>query len=245
METEGPRRAIVIGASSGIGRALVGVLVREGYRVGATARRAELLRELEAEHAGAVIVSAFDVADVERSVAEIERLAEALGGVDLAVISAGVGHPSTELSWPETDETIAVNVRGWTAAAFAFMRLFEANGTGHLVNLSSLAALRGIAGATAYNASKAFASNAMQGLRQRAVSRGLRITVTDVQLGLVRTAMAKVDRIPSWVVGPEVAAEHVWRDPSPPASRVCDARVALPRLGDEARPGFVWDRLRT
>src|SRR5262245_4336202 len=88
---------IVTGASSGIGRALVRALAAEGCRVGAVARRRELLDELAEEvrrAGGTVAVAAADVADREQTQAAITSLREALGPVDLLVANAGLGGPT-------------------------------------------------------------------------------------------------------------------------------------------------------
>lgn len=240
------KRAIVVGASSGIGRELAKLLCRAGYRVGVTARREALLRELADEVGEALCYRVSDVSDVEASEAALEDLIAQLGGLDLAVISAGVGYPNPDFDFAREDETIAVNVRGFTSAANLFMRHFRDRGSGHLVALSSLAALRGIAGAPAYNASKAFESSYLEGLRQASVSRKLGITVTDCQLGLVNTAMAKVDRIPDWVSGPEVAAAQILRAIEKRRRHVyVTRRWRLLAWALKLAPGFVWDRVKT
>src|SRR3546814_6308751 len=82
-----------------------------------------------------------------------------------------------------------------------------AQGTGHLVAISSIAGLRGGGDAPAYNASKAFVSNYMEGLRQNMARRGLPIATTDVRPGFVDTAMAKGDGL-FWVASPEKAANQ-------------------------------------
>ena len=62
---------------------------------------------------------------------------------------------------------------------------------GHIVGISSIAAIRGNGDAPAYNASKAFVSNYLEGIRQKVSKLNLNITVTDIQSGFVDTAMAK------------------------------------------------------
>ena len=84
----------------------------------------------------------------------------------------------------------------------------EARGAGHLVGISSLAALRGVGGAPAYAASKAFVSNYLQGVRYRFRKLKLPIVVTDVQPGFVDTAMAKADNL-FWVASPQKAARQI------------------------------------
>jgi NADP-dependent 3-hydroxy acid dehydrogenase YdfG len=91
------KKAILIGASSGIGRALAKVLVREGYVVGIAARRVPLLQELQQELGDRVLVKGMDVADVPRAMADLNTWLEELGNVDLVVLNAGPGHTNPDL----------------------------------------------------------------------------------------------------------------------------------------------------
>jgi short-subunit dehydrogenase len=202
--------AIIIGASSGIGRALARVLADNGYRLGLAARRLPLLAELQQEIGGATLIRELDVTDAPEAMAGLTGLIGDLGGADLIVISAGAGFLNPDLEWEKELGTIAVNVVGFTAMTTAALRHFIEAGAGHLVNLSSLAALRGGRQAPAYNASKAYGSNYMEGLRQKVGQLHLPITITDIQLGFVDTAMAKGDNL-FWVASPEQAARQIYK----------------------------------
>jgi len=204
------RKAIVVGASSGIGRELATLLSREGYSVAVTARRIRLLEELAAGDPGITHTREMDVTDPERAVAALLELTEEMGGVDLIVISAGTGFLNPDLDWEKEERTIAVNVTGFTAVAGAAMRYFLGRGKGHLVGISSIASLRGGRAAPAYNASKAFMSNYLEGLRLKAMREDGGITVTEIMPGLVDTAMAKGDGL-FWLAPPRVAARQIMR----------------------------------
>ena len=130
--------------------------------------------------------------------------------MELVVISAGIGFINPELNWPEEKATIDVNVTGFAALANVAFRHFEQMQSGHLVGISSIAALRGSRIAPAYSALKAFVSNYMEGLRFRAAKAGLPILVTDVQPGFVDTAMAKGESL-FWVASPQEAAKQIYR----------------------------------
>jgi short-subunit dehydrogenase len=210
------KRAIVVGASSGIGRALALRLAREGYAVGLAARRLPLLLELQAEigrrgpgDAGCR-VRQLDVSDTPRAMALLEELIEELGGVDLVVLSAGTGHLNPDLEWAPEAETLAVNVLGFAALANVAYRHFVRRGSGHLVGISSIAARRGGGGAPAYNASKSFVSAYLDGLRHKLARLGSPVAVTDIQPGFVRTAMAQGPHV-FWAASPEAAAEQIWQ----------------------------------
>jgi len=202
------KKAIIIGATSGIGKALAEALASEGYVLGLTGRREALLTELKDQLPCQVFVQVMDVADTRAAQAQFEDVLNAMGGTDLVIINAGIGHPNPELDPALELETIDTNVSGFVGIATAAYTHFRECGSGHLVGLSSIAALRGTAMGPAYGASKAFISNYMEGLRLRALKEKLKITVTDVQPGFVDTAMAKGEGL-FWVAPPKKAAAQI------------------------------------
>ena len=142
MNRHSPRTAVIIGASSGIGEALAHELNRAGWRLGLLARRLERLEALRETLAPETVVRSLDVGRRDAA-AILEHVLEELGGVDLAIISAGTGHNNLALHWGLDVETVTVNVLGFMAVAQVTMRHFLRRGHGHLVGISSIAALRG------------------------------------------------------------------------------------------------------
>lgn len=124
------------------------------------------------------------------------------------MVAAGVGDLNFDLSWDMEGETIETNVLGFAAVANVAIKHFEERGAGHLVGLSSIAAIRGSAGAPAYGASKAFVCSYLASLQHRAVQSGLPINVLDVQSGYVDTAMAKGSGL-FWVAKVDIAARQI------------------------------------
>jgi short-subunit dehydrogenase len=204
------KTAIIIGASSGIGRELAKLFSRDGYVVGVTARRLELLTSLQAELPQPSYIKVMDVRQAPEARLLLEELIEEMGGVDVIVVSAGTGYLNLELDWGKASDTIQTNVDGFVALANAAMLHFIARKRGHLVGITSLAALRGSGDSPVYYASKAFQANYLQGLRKKATKLRLPITVSDVQPGLVDTAMAKGDGL-FWVATAEKAAQQIYR----------------------------------
>ena len=208
------RTAVIVGASSGIGEALAHELHRAGWRLGLLARRVDRLETLRESLGSETVVRGLDVGQRDAA-AVLEQVLDELGGVDLAIISAGTGH-NAALDWERDAETVTVNVLGFMAVAHVAMRHFLKRGRGHLVGISSIAALRGNR-AAAYAASKAFQSVYLDGLRDLARQSGHPIVVTEVQPGGVDTAMLKPDRpLPALVrrlgvASPEKAARQILR----------------------------------
>lgn len=202
-------KAIIIGASSGIGKELAKILDTHQYHIGIAGRRLNLLKELQNELQNESYIKEIDVSNSTSAQEKFKELINQMGRVDLIVISAGIGYINPELHWEQEKETIATNVVGFSAIANVAYNYFKQKGWGHLVAISSIAALRGSADAPAYNASKAFISNYLEGLRQKAVKEGLPITITDIQPGFVDTAMAKGDKL-FWVSSPQKAAYQIF-----------------------------------
>lgn len=201
------KNAVVIGASSGIGRALAVALSLDGYRVGVVARRTNLLADLQAELAGPSVVKTIDVSQPDLAMPPLRQLIEELGDVELFIVNAGTGSENRSLAWEAERETLDVNVLGFAAMVNVAVAHLEARGSGHLVGISSLAALRGIGVAPAYAASKAFVSHYLQGVRYRFMKMQLPVVVTDVQPGFVDTRMAAANRF--WVASPQTAARQI------------------------------------
>ncbi|HEX2995363.1 MAG TPA: SDR family NAD(P)-dependent oxidoreductase [Anaerolineales bacterium] len=237
------KKAIVIGASSGIGRALAKIIAADGYTVGVAARKLPLLLELQKEIGSQTFVRQIDISDPAEAMSRLSELIQEMGGVDLIVISAGTGFINPELEWDKEDQTIAVNVSGFAALANVAMHHFLQKGAGHLVNISSLAAIRGNRSAPAYNASKAFESNYTDGLRQRVTKLRLPIAITDIQPGFVDTAMAQGEGL-FWIAPLEKAAKQIYQAIKAKKKRAyVTKRWRLIAWFFRFVPDFIYDRL--
>jgi len=201
------KRVIIIGATSGIGRSLASLYAAEGWTVGIAGRRSELLGELRKQSGGNMHETVMDVTDAPSARTAFSGLVSEMGGVDLVIISAGTGYLDDSLPWWKERDTILTNVAGFAAIAHAAFEVFRRQGFGHLAGISSIAGVRG-GPAPAYNASKAFVSNYLQGLRSIAARDNLPVYVTDILPGFVDTAMAKGDLF--WVASPEQAARDIF-----------------------------------
>lgn len=201
------KKAIIVGASSGIGRAIAQQLVGMGCQVGICARRIELLRSLHQQKSNAYIPCELDCT-ANNATQLLGQLVERLGGFSLFIFCAGIGDLNEQLE-PEIEKnTTALNVDGFTTIIGWAYRFFREQGAGHLVNISSIAGIRGSRFSPSYGASKAYQINYLESLRQMAFRTKNPILITDVRPGFVATAMAKREG-KFWVAPVDKAAQQI------------------------------------
>ncbi|MCP3915400.1 MAG: SDR family NAD(P)-dependent oxidoreductase [bacterium] len=263
FETRG-RRALVTGASSGIGEAVARQLAEKGYRVALLARRAERLERVAAslasgEHAGHLQLPC-DLTDVDAIDASFARLLDAFGGLDLLVNNAGVGYRARieELD-PDTLRTVFdTNVFALLLGCRAALPLLRKGDAPVVVNVASVVGRRGIPGQAAYAASKAAVCSIGEALRVEWAPEG--IAVCTLNPALTTTGFFAAQANPSSLPHPDLStasaavdvARHVLeldRDPEPERSlrwkwRLLGvASVLAPRLADRMlvrRLGGGW-----
>jgi len=202
------KKAISIGATSGIGKAVAEILLQEGYLVGVTGRREDLFTAMQQQFTGRVFCKKMDVQEQSTLASICNELVNQMGGMDLLVISAGIGEGNKQLDFEIENDVIKTNIQGFTCIADWGITFFKKQGYGHLVNISSIAGIRGNGLAPSYNASKAYQINYLEGLRLNTVKSGFDITVTDIRPGFVDTAMAKGNGL-FWVAPVQKAAEQI------------------------------------
>jgi NAD(P)-dependent dehydrogenase (short-subunit alcohol dehydrogenase family) len=208
------KHAIVVGASSGVGEALVRRLVAGGCTVAAVARRIDELENLRDElnsSSGrtAVIVARHDVHDRAEVPALVQSLARDLGGLDLMAYVAGV-MPKVAPDEYNTDkdaEMIEVNTIGAMAWLNEAAQRFERIRRGTIIGVSSIAGDRGRRGNPAYCTSKAALNTFLESLRNRLARFG--VTVLTAKPGFVDTAMTKGLPGLFWLISPDRAAEII------------------------------------
>ena len=203
------KKAIVIGATSGIGKELAKLLADNHYKVGITGRRTELLSEMKLQKPDHFIVKTFDITRSATIPQHLEELVNELGGLDLLVVSSGTGDLNDLLDFEIEKRTIDTNVSGFTCIVVWTFNYFKKQQAGHLTAISSIAGIRGSRIAPSYNATKAFQINYLEGLRQKASKLKLPIAVTDIRPGFVNTAMAKGEG-QFWVAPVEKAAVQIF-----------------------------------
>jgi short-subunit dehydrogenase len=175
-------RAIITGASSGIGAALARELSSRGWSLALLARRGELLDQLKSELKTPSVALAADVTDLQAVRAAVARGADALGGdFDLAVANAGISVPtwSTKFNVDDAERIIRVNVLGMFYLFDATIPRMLERGAGRFAGIASIAGLRGLPSASVYSASKAAMQAFLEASRVELQQRGVGVTIVN------------------------------------------------------------------
>ena len=199
---------VIIGATSGIGKALFEKYARGDNRIGIVGRRANLLDELCQKYPSKTITAKADITNLEEIEQAINALHKELEYIDLAIVCSGIGDINATLEYNVERLTIDTNITGWTFVIDRLYNIFVQQGHGRLVAITSAGGLRGEPIAPAYSASKAYQINYMEALRKKAYKSGSQIYVTDIRPGLVNTAMAKGEGL-FWVMPVEKVANQI------------------------------------
>lgn len=203
------KKAIIIGASSGIGKGLAKLLVENDYKVGITGRKTELLEELQETQPNFFLIKSFDVTNTKLSIEKLEELTLELGGLDLLILSSGIGDLNEALDFEIEKKVIDLNVTGFTNIVDWAFDYFEKQDYGHLAAITSAAGIRGSRQAPSYNATKSYQINYLEGLRQKSTKSKKPIFVTDIRPGLVNTDMAKGEGL-FWVMPVDKVARQIF-----------------------------------
>ncbi len=209
------RRALIIGASSGMGAALAHRLARAGYSLALVARRKDLLTAVcDSINATSgktqAVPYVHDVTRYDEVPALLRRIVADLGGLDLAVYAAGVNFPPGReaYNFDSDRQMLEVNLIGAFAWLNPVAELFHAARRGQIVGISSVAGDRGRVGNPGYNTSKAGLTTYLEALRNRLTRRG--VNVLTVKPGFVETDMLKAAQKVMFPISAEKAAEDIY-----------------------------------
>ena len=157
------KKAIVMGASSGMGYDVAKLLLKDGWQVGVAARRMDMLEQLKEQFPQQVVTEEIDVTDVD-SPTKLKQLIEKLGGVELYFHASGIGKQNHELEETIEMNTVRTNALGFTQMIDTIYNYMKENGGGHIAVISSIAGTKGLGPAPSYSATKAFQNTYIQAL---------------------------------------------------------------------------------
>lgn len=210
------KRAIIVGASSGIGAALARRLASEGYSLALLARRGNLLAALCEEinaRAGEVRAISYvhDVTDYASVPGLLQEITATLGGLDLFIYNAGILLPSgmKHFEFEKDRHVTEVNYLGALAWLNPVAGMFHRLKAGQIVGISSVAGERGRVGNPSYNASKAALTCFLESLRNRLTRRG--VHVLTVKPGYVLSDMTEGRKNLYFAISSEQAAANICK----------------------------------
>lgn len=256
------KRAIVMGATSGIGQEVARLLAANGYEVGIAGRREERLVQMAQATPGIVAHRQIDVTK-EDAPTELQKLIEELGGMDLYVHSSGIGWENVALDADKELKTVETNgvgfVRMVSAAYnwFAEQRADEAKQRAEgdeqkasdkehkarIACITSIARTRGLGAAPAYSATKRMQAHYLECLSQQARMRHLNIGITDIRPGFVATDLIAGSHFPLQLKAEDVARTIVRAIERGSEVVTIDWRYRLLVAAWQLIPRWLWVRL--
>lgn len=211
------QRVIIIGATSGIGRAVVEKLAKEGVRIGIAGRREDRLAELQ-QRFGAELISyrVMDVTEESATVALDELIAE-VGAPDALLYASGIGKQNPTLDEAMELRTVETNCAGMVRIVDHFINYvkrepaYNKKHKAHIAVITSVAGTMGMGPAPAYSATKSMQSAYLVALAQHARMQKLPITVGDIRPGFVATEILNPEKRYPMIMSAERAAHFVTR----------------------------------
>ncbi|MBR5655281.1 MAG: SDR family NAD(P)-dependent oxidoreductase [Prevotella sp.] len=237
------KRAIIVGASSGMGLEVAKLLLADGWKIGIAARRVDMLNSVKAENEEMVEVAQIDVTQSDAPERLLD-LIERMGGVDLYFHASGIGKQNLELDAEVELNTVETNAMGFTRMVDAVFRYMADNGGGRIAVISSIAGTKGLGPAPSYSATKAFQNIYIEALEQLSNSRKLGISFTDIRPGFVDTALLSGGNYPMLMRPERVARSIVKATYAHRHVKIIDFRYRILVFFWRLIPRFIWRRLR-
>lgn len=207
---ENNKKAIIMGATSGIGLEVMLELARKGWQVGIAGRNQQMLMELQRQNLNVIATACIDITHDDATEKLDTLIGQMGGGIDLYFHSSGIGYQN----YPEMDPmkelaTIDTNAKGFARMVIHMFAYYEQHREkpGQIAVISSIARTKGLGAAPAYSSTKRFVSHYLECLAQQACMKGMKhLTITDIRPGFVKTPLISKDNQPYPL---QMSAEYV------------------------------------
>ena len=236
------KKVIIIGATSGIGYELAKGYVKKGWRVGVAGRRIETLEIFKSSAPDQIEIEQIDVTETD-SPQQLQRLIDKVGGMDLFILSAGVGNQNRKLNPDIELATAQTNVVGFIRMVTFAYQYFKEQRKGHLAVISSIAGTKGLGVAPAYSATKGFQNLYIDALAQLAHMEKQPVVFTDIRPGFVETALLKTGTYPMLMKPDSVARKIMKSIKRKERVVVIDKRYAIIVFFWRLIPRWIWERI--
>ncbi|MBQ6310388.1 MAG: SDR family NAD(P)-dependent oxidoreductase [Bacteroidales bacterium] len=239
------KRAVIMGATSGMGWEVARILAEKGWRLGIAARREENLQSLKALYPQSIEYQVIDI-EQENAPEHMLSLVKKIGGMDLYFHGSGVGWHNEELDPAVELKTCAVNTVGFTRMVTAAWNYFKEKGGGHIAVISSIAGTKGLGPAPAYSATKSFDNTYIQALAQLSRSSKLGIRFTDIRPGFVDTPLLDTTKhhYPMLMEPEKVSRKIVRAIERKKRVAIIDWRYRILVFFWRLIPNFIWERIK-
>ena len=207
---ENAKKIWITGASSGIGKALAIKFAKEGWQVAASARRENLLKDLNSQNPN-IHTFPLNVNNEEETKNIFQNIIEKFKTIDISVFCTGIHDPDAEkkLSSEKIREIMETNFFGTLNCIMAVNSYFRERENGHIAVVSSVAAYRGLPAASGYCASKSALTSLAESLYFDFKRYGVRVSV--ISPGFIKTPMTDKNKFPMPMIkSPEFAAEKIF-----------------------------------
>lgn len=236
------KRIVIVGATSGLGFETARACLREGWRVGAAGRRTDALEQLRAEAPDQVEIEPLDITAADAP-ERLTVLVDKLGGMDIYLHCAGIGHQNPNLDTELEAAVCQTNALGFIRMVSSAFNLLKTRGGGQIAVITSIAGTKGLGISAAYSATKRFQSTYIDALAQLSHMEHLNIRFTDIRPGFVATPMIRGHRYPL-VMHPEKVARSMLHALKCHRRRIIiDRRFAALVFLWRLIPARLWERL--
>lgn len=247
------KKAIIIGATSGMGREIASRLALDGWEVVATGRREDRLQSLVTEHPGCSILAARMDVTSEDATAVLDSILVQTGPPDLLLFSSGVGFQNKELDEGKEMLTVRTNCEGMLRIVdhfYNYIRDETAKGgfctthKAHIAVITSVAGTKGMGVAPAYSATKKMQSTYLSALRQLSHMERIPVVVTDIRPGFVSTEILSPDKKYPMKMSVEKAARCILRGLERKSEVITfDCRFRIIAFLWKMIPQALWERI--
>lgn len=210
------KTAIIIGATSGIGREVAIRLVKDGWKVGITGRRTEALEAFRSQYgADKVFISTMDVTR-DDSLLALDSLLEQTGAPDLFFCASGVGYQNRDLNLEKEIRTVRTNSEGMVRMVDHFIDYVRSHKTSyvqkaHIAVITSVAGVVALGTAPAYSATKRMQSTYLSALAQLSRMEDIPVRFTDIRPGFVATDILNPDKHYPMLMSKGKATDHIMK----------------------------------
>ena len=248
------KKAIVMGATSGIGMEVAMLLAAQGWKVGIAGRRIDRLVSVKQSQEEILCYKQIDVTSSDAP-DRLRDLIDELGGMDLYFHSSGIGWQNNSLEIDKELKTVETNGMGfvrmvdtafnWFAARNTLSTSENSNGasTPRIACITSIAGTKGLGAAPAYSSTKRFQSHYLECLSQQARMRQLNISVTEIRPGFVKTDLIAGSNYPLQLDARDVAKSIVKAIVKGRGVKIVDWRYAILVFFWRLIPQCLWTRM--